>query len=348
MKEDLKTNPPLLSVIIPCYNVEKYLERCLESVVGQTYQNLEIILIDDGSPDSSGQICDIWAKRDSRIKVLHKENEGLGLARNSGLDIASGEWVAFIDSDDFIDKSMYAKLMLAAAQTNSCIAYCGHYKQLNNSKFLVVNDFNTETVFEQEQLVELSQGFFRPTSISPQMLTMSVWHAIYRKKIIKQYFYSEREVGSEDIHFQVSAMLNATRVVFIPDALYTYCYNGESLSHTFNMAKYECYKRLNLILNDTYKPWGVESPADYCVLIIAFTLIRNITMSSTSKSEKKIAMSTIVHDPFWDNDHIDVRRLRGAKKIFYKVLKRHSLISMIILASLYSIYNYGFKKKAIE
>ena len=86
----------------------------------------------------------------------------------------------------------------------------------------------------------------------------------------------------------------------------------------------------------------------YCVLIIAFTLIRNITMSSTSKSEKKIAMSTIVHDPFWDNDHIDVRRLRGAKKIFYKVLKRHSLISMIILASLYSIYNYGFKKKAIE
>lgn len=93
---------PLISVIVPIYNVESYLNRCVESIVNQTYQNLEIILVDDGSPDNCPQICDDWARKDSRIKVIHKENGGLSDARNAGMNIATGEYISFIDSDDYV------------------------------------------------------------------------------------------------------------------------------------------------------------------------------------------------------------------------------------------------------
>ncbi len=101
---------PLISVIVPVYNVEAYLDRCIGSIAGQTYENLEIILVDDGSPDGSGAICDAWAAKDSRIRVIHKENAGAGAARNTGLELASGEIISMIDSDDYLEPHMYAHL----------------------------------------------------------------------------------------------------------------------------------------------------------------------------------------------------------------------------------------------
>lgn len=102
---------PLISVIVPVYRVEKYLDRCLQSITQQTYRNLEIILVDDGSPDASGAICDAWAAKDSRIQVIHKENAGAGAARNTGLDAATGEIISMIDSDDYLEVHMYEHLM---------------------------------------------------------------------------------------------------------------------------------------------------------------------------------------------------------------------------------------------
>lgn len=102
---------PLISVILPVYRVEKYLDRCLQSITGQTYRNLEIILVDDGSPDNSGAICDVWAEKDDRIRVIHKQNAGAGAARNTGLDVATGEIVSMIDSDDYLEIHMFQHLM---------------------------------------------------------------------------------------------------------------------------------------------------------------------------------------------------------------------------------------------
>ena len=99
----------LISVIVPIYNVEKYLDKCIESIVNQTYKNLEIILVDDESPDNCPEICDKWAERDSRIKVIHKENGGAGSARNAGIEASSGEWIGFVDGDDWIEPNMYEK-----------------------------------------------------------------------------------------------------------------------------------------------------------------------------------------------------------------------------------------------
>ena len=102
---------PLISIIVPVYKVEQYLDYCVDSIVKQTYEKLEIILIDDGSPDNSPEICDRWSERDPRIKVIHKKNGGASEARNIGLDIAAGEYIGFVDSDDYIDKDMYRRMI---------------------------------------------------------------------------------------------------------------------------------------------------------------------------------------------------------------------------------------------
>ena len=120
----------LISVIIPIYNVEAYLDECIASVIAQTYSNLEIILVDDGSPDNCPQMCDEWAAKDSRIRVIHKENGGLSDARNAGIDIATGEYIAFVDSDDWIVPEMYEK-MLAALKTENA-ATCAWNMRLEN------------------------------------------------------------------------------------------------------------------------------------------------------------------------------------------------------------------------
>lgn len=114
----------LVSIIIPVYNVEKYLDRCVQSVFLQSYKNLEIILIDDGSPDSCPRLCDEYGNIDKRVRVLHKKNEGLGLARNSGLALATGKYVLFIDSDDYLSENMVEKLVCQAEFMNADIVYC--------------------------------------------------------------------------------------------------------------------------------------------------------------------------------------------------------------------------------
>ncbi len=119
------TNQPLLTVIVPCYKVEQYLDKCISSIVSQTYANLEILLIDDGSPDNCGKICDAWQERDKRIRVIHKPNEGLPYARKTGIDNTTGEYVTFVDADDWIHAEMYTEMMSALLSTNSDIAQCG-------------------------------------------------------------------------------------------------------------------------------------------------------------------------------------------------------------------------------
>ena len=125
---------PLVSVIVPVYKVEPYLRRCIDSIVGQTYRNLEIILVDDGSPDHCGTICDEYALRDSRIKVIHKENDGLSSARNAGLDIANGEYIGFVDSDDHTASQMYERLVVTAIANDADIVFCSYLTRLHPVK----------------------------------------------------------------------------------------------------------------------------------------------------------------------------------------------------------------------
>ncbi|MBQ8813396.1 MAG: glycosyltransferase family 2 protein [Lachnospiraceae bacterium] len=145
----------LVSVIVPVYNVERYLEKCIESICGQTFAGLELILVDDGATDSSGEICDEWARRDSRIRVIHKENGGLSDARNVGIEAANGGWFMFVDSDDFITLDTIERLYLNATEHNCEIAVCNIVRIYNNG---VTEPFyspvNTPTVWEGQQRFE--------------------------------------------------------------------------------------------------------------------------------------------------------------------------------------------------
>ena len=123
-----------ISVIVPVYKVEKYLDRCVESIVNQTYKNLEIILVDDGSPDDCPVMCDAWAKKDERIQVIHKENGGLSSARNAALDISTGEYVCFVDSDDWIDSDMIEVLVRCVSEKKADVAMCGFYMDYSGER----------------------------------------------------------------------------------------------------------------------------------------------------------------------------------------------------------------------
>ncbi len=129
----------LISIIIPVYNVERYLRECIDSIIAQTYKNLEIILVDDGSSDKSGEICDEYSKKDSRIKVIHKKNGGLSDARNVALDITKGDYIGFIDSDDYIEKDMFQILYNLAEEYNAEISSISFYKMLENKVISVRN-----------------------------------------------------------------------------------------------------------------------------------------------------------------------------------------------------------------
>ena len=118
-----------ISVIVPVYKVEPYLKQCVDSIINQTYKNLEIILVDDGSTDNCGKICDEYASKDNRIKVLHIENGGPAVARNAGLDIATGKYIGYVDSDDYIEPDMYETLYNAMIKTNAGLVVCNWYRQ---------------------------------------------------------------------------------------------------------------------------------------------------------------------------------------------------------------------------
>ena len=145
---------PKVSIIVPVYNVEKYLDRCMESLLNQTLKDIEIILVDDGSPDNCPQMCDDYAKTDSRVKVVHKANAGLGYARNSGLDVASGEYVAFVDSDDYVDTKIYESLLLEAENSGADVVFCKYYTEQTDGTWVDCDEVTKRMEWNNEGINE--------------------------------------------------------------------------------------------------------------------------------------------------------------------------------------------------
>ena len=197
---------PLISVIVPIYKVEPYLRRCLDSIVNQTYRNLEIILVDDGSPDKCPVMCDVWAKKDSRIKVVHKENGGLSSARNAGLDICSGQYICFVDSDDYISPDMCAYLLKLCLDRDADIA------QID---FLEVDSDNVQPKDRCEQLkqYEEKEALNYLMKITTELGTnFVVWTCLYRKDLVKELRFREGKIY-EDIDYKVKAFKNCRRLI---------------------------------------------------------------------------------------------------------------------------------------
>ncbi|URN84118.1 glycosyltransferase [Acetobacterium wieringae] len=281
-----------ISIIVPVFNVEKFLEKCIESIIKQTYQNIEIILIDDGSTDSSGQICDEWEKKDERIRVFHKENEGLGHARNTGLEKATGMYVMYIDSDDYISANMVERLFSVLLETNSDTVFCGLSRVCSNGSIVEIPGCYDSEVFLAEDIIDkvlLEMVGTLPSEKVDNVVFMSVWHAIYSTKIIEENeirFPSERKLISEDIIYHIDYLQKSKRVAYIKDCLYFYRENPNSLSKKYDRNRFERQKVLYTEIIKRLSDFLPEEKYLYREQRIFLAGVRGRVVSITSTNQK--------------------------------------------------------------
>lgn len=213
-----------ISVIVPIYKTEQYLSRCLDSICRQTYSNLEILLIDDGSPDNSGRICDEYAAKDRRISVLHKENIGVSAARNDGLELATGDYITFVDSDDYIAPKMYEILADQMETENADISICG-YLQESNSGVFHIN-------WKGKDIICLNQKEQIQCLLLNKYYTCSCCDKMFRKSVIGNTRFNANIHHYEDYLFLYEVMKKSQKVVFNPEGLYYYCNNQRSTARS--------------------------------------------------------------------------------------------------------------------
>ena len=208
----------LISVIVPIYKVETYLDKCIESIISQTYKNLEIILVDDGSPDNCPIMCDEWAEKDNRIKVIHKINGGLSDARNAGLDIATGEYIAFVDSDDWILPNMYERMLCIITQEEADICACNICSCYPDCE--TVWGCNEYTVGNSTQILDMLY--------SDTKYPVAAWNKLYKKQCWETLRFPVGKI-CEDAFTTYRLVHNSKKIVQIPEAFYCYRIRPESI-----------------------------------------------------------------------------------------------------------------------
>lgn len=215
-------NKPFISIIVPFYNVEKYARKCIESLMEQTFRNIEIILVDDGSPDNCGTIIDEYAAKDTRIKAIHKQNGGLSSARNAGLDIATADIIGFVDSDDWVEPEMYERMVAAMEKTGSDIVVCNTaYDYMNKTTYNEALAAKEAFTVRQPEALELL--------LDDKVFHNYVWDKIFKREIITDQFPSG--VNLEDIRTTVRFFANANSVSYIPFVGYHYIQRMGSILH---------------------------------------------------------------------------------------------------------------------
>lgn len=213
-----------ISVIVPVYESEKYLDRCVQSILNQTYQDFELILVDDGSPDNSPLLCDKWAENDSRVYVIHKENGGASSARNAGLKIAKGRWIAFADSDDWLDRTALKTLYDLANQYNVPMAIGGMRVVQKYTDASIVMKQNAKVLSN----ADLMSRFFR---LNGEPDTHSVWGAIIRRDILEDYSFIEGRMN-EDVETCYYLARKCEAAVYTDAPLYNYFKNIEGVTNS--------------------------------------------------------------------------------------------------------------------
>lgn len=291
----------LITIIVPIYNIEKYIERCIESIIAQTYKNLEIILVDDGSTDQSGRICDVYAKQDKRIKVIHKENGGLSDARNAGLDIAGGEYIGFVDGDDYIDGDMYETLWKEMIDESIDIASCGMEESWGDIKHLKCLSKNTVIL----DRVQAYAALFSRTTI----LGGTNCNKLFRKRVLEGLKY-KKGIQSEDIEFLYRVLDRAEKVVCIDKVKYHYVHRENSITTTpFSKSYMDIIKTMDEMVEFINKNYPQLSKKVYAYQVNwLIGGLKGIQMSGENffSLEKKILYQKIKDNIniYWKNRYI--------------------------------------------
>lgn len=287
---------PIVSVIIPIYNVEKYLSRCLNSVCNNELSNIEIICVDDGSQDNCGKICDEYAEKDRRIKVIHKNNGGLSSARNAGMGIAKGKFIYFIDPDDDFDPSMLVKLVAIAEQQHCEVVICG-YKTMPDEKVII-------PLFELNKVLNPRKMIMNNNRIHSHNDLCFTWRFLFEKNTIKEndIRFNENILFAEDSVFNLEVLLKAKNVYVLDEPLYYYTVNNKfsimrknykehlesSLILQYDIKK-KLYIEYELIKSKNY----IDDMANYYINNIMPMMIKNIY--NGSEENKKTAIKRILN-----------------------------------------------------
>lgn len=209
----------LISIIVPVYNVEKYLDRCMESILQQTYRKLEIILVDDGSTDTSSAMCEAYAKKDSRVRVIHKPNGGLSDARNAGLSIATGSYIGYVDSDDWIEPDMYERMYRACIEQDAQIAVCRYFCEYQD-RTMAGGDGSVVLLSREELLKIYISGH------ESYVIYNSVWSKLFERKLVEGMVFPKGR-NSEDIMYTTRAFCKARQAVYLDQCFYHYVLDRE-------------------------------------------------------------------------------------------------------------------------
>ena len=258
MTDAQETMSKMISVIVPVYGVEAYLDRCVKSLLSQTYTDLEIILIDDGSPDRCGEMCDCWAALDSRIKAVHQKNAGQAGARNAGLEICKGEYVCFVDSDDDIDPQMIGILYKAIHDGNFDLAICGHRRIKEAGQLPPFQGKIAEAKALNSS--ELWQEVFG-------RLNNAVWNKLYRQDLIGSLRFPQGLIHGEDYIFNIQYIVRCKSAGMIEAPLYHYYVRPGSITGSgFHESKFDEIKAKDMALTlvQQYQPVQLENARKYC------------------------------------------------------------------------------------
>ena len=221
-----------VSIILPIYNVEKYLEKCVDSVISQTYQNIEVILVDDGSKDSSGRICDELVENDNRIKVIHKKNGGLASARNAGYEVATGEYLMYIDSDDVIKNDIVEKCVCTMEKEQSDVVIFGYEKTSEDGQVLETCRWGNKTYSHDEMVEYLYEAICN-------MSFGYAWNKLYRKSVLdkSKVLGDAKVIDREDLVYNLELLRFWNRITYINSVGYEYLQRSSSLLHNSNLAR---------------------------------------------------------------------------------------------------------------
>lgn len=296
---------PSVSVIVPMYNVERFLSGCVRSIQEQTLSNIEIILVDDGSPDHCGEIADKLARSDDRIRVIHQKNSGLGPARNSGLNSASGEFVAFVDSDDWLEPEMYESLYEAARSSGAQIVYTG-FKTVRRGTVTSERShpYAGKVLRGQHEIFQVRGAFYGalPDNVIEDPVPVSAWNGIYLRSLLVQNQIAFRNILSEDRFFNTDACRAANVIACAPGT--SYCYRKDdqpSITKTFRRDTTESYfsffRLLMYYANTEPEEFWDECRirAKRCVIDYCRALLRMIETSSLSSPDKTKRIREVLH-----------------------------------------------------
>lgn len=337
-----------VSIIIPIYNVEKYLDKSVQSARNQTLQDIEIILVDDESPDGCPQMCDEYAMLDSRIKVVHKKNGGLGFARNSGLEIATGKFVTFLDSDDFVDLYTYEHLYNIAKAENFDAVYYKFERFVNEDAVKDAEVCNKITKYKNEGVKDLMLDIIasEPSAKVDHKIHCSSCTAMYRMDIIKNNnvrFHSERELISEDLIFNLDFLKYANNIAFNNGAHYHYRVNPISLTSTIRTDRIEKNLTLYKYIKDNIENWGLNYDKGYervCRLFIGYS--RNaisLYLNSKKSKNKKLWLKNEINRPIWKTIFVSYnwKALPKYQSLFFYSCATKKYILIKLLCKLKSI-----------